>query len=196
MEIKADHVLDAKGIACPMPIVKTKKYLGNMDPGEVVEIQATDKGSTSDIEAWAKNTGEQYLGTVEEDDMLKHYLRKSNPQKTKEPDEYPHVNSPEALREKIDQNEPITVLDVREPAEHAFGHIPGSVSIPFGELDERSDELQSDDRIHVICRTGKRSDFAARMLSEKGFNHVTKVAPGMNEWKGQIEKYEGGNDDE
>lgn len=52
--MKATIVLDAKGLACPMPIVKTKKRMKDLKAGEVLEIQATDKGSTADLEAWAK----------------------------------------------------------------------------------------------------------------------------------------------
>lgn len=196
MEIKADHVLDAKGVACPMPIVKTKKYLKDVEPGKVVEVQATDKGSTADLESWAKSTGEQYLGTVEADDILKHYIRKSEPEETKEPEEYPHVQSGETLQKKVEDNEDITVLDVREPAEYVFGHIPGAKSIPLGEIDDRANELASDNDIYVICRTGKRSDFASQKLSEKGFENVIKVVPGMAEWNGPIEKYEGGHEHE
>ncbi|MBD4937798.1 hypothetical protein GUF79_17260, partial [Xanthomonas citri pv. citri] len=53
--MKATIVLDAKGLACPMPIVKTKKRMKDLKAGEVLEIHATDKGSTADLEAWAKS---------------------------------------------------------------------------------------------------------------------------------------------
>lgn len=66
MEVTVNRILDAKGLACPMPIVKTKKEMSNLEAGQVMEIQATDKGSTADIKAWATSTGHQYLGTVEE----------------------------------------------------------------------------------------------------------------------------------
>ncbi|UOR12090.1 sulfurtransferase TusA family protein [Halobacillus amylolyticus] len=196
MDIKANHVLDAKGLACPMPIVKTKKTLNDLEPGQVIEVQATDKGSTADIQAWAKSTGEQYLGTVEEGDVLKHYLRKSDPEETKEPTKHPYVTSLEELKEKINGEEKMTILDVREPAEYAFGHIQGAKSTPLGDLDEHINDLHQEDDIHVICRTGNRSDFAAQRLSEQGFKNVKNVTPGMTEWDGPVEKHEGGNEDE
>lgn len=65
--MKATIVLDAKGLACPMPIVKTKKRMKDLKAGEVLEIHATDKGSTADLEAWAKSTGHEYLGTEAEE---------------------------------------------------------------------------------------------------------------------------------
>ncbi|MFP7225534.1 sulfurtransferase TusA family protein, partial [Priestia filamentosa] len=43
--VKADVMLDAKGLACPMPIVRTKKKMDELKPGQVLEVQATDKGS-------------------------------------------------------------------------------------------------------------------------------------------------------
>ncbi|HET7616497.1 MAG TPA: sulfurtransferase TusA family protein [Bacillales bacterium] len=196
MDIKVNHVLDAKGLACPMPIVKTKKSLDDLAAGQVIEVQATDKGSTADIQAWAKSTGHQYLGTTEDEDVLKHYLRKSNPDETKEPTQYPHTANLDELREIIAGDESVTVLDVREPAEYAFGHIPGSKTIPLGELEERSDELNKDDEIYVICRTGNRSDLAAANLSAKGFQNVKNVIPGMAEWNGPVEKNEGGSKNE
>lgn len=84
MNIKTDRVLDAKGLACPMPIVKTKKAMNELEPGQVIEVQATDKGSLADIQAWAKGSGHQYLGTTEDRDILKHYLRKASNSDIKE----------------------------------------------------------------------------------------------------------------
>lgn len=196
MAIKANHVLDAIGLACPMPIVKTKKALGHLEPGQVLEVQATDKGSTADIQAWAKSTGEQYLGTVEDGDVLKHYLRKSDPKETKEPTKYSQVVSLESLKKKLNGEVKVTILDVREPAEYAFGHIPGAKSVPLGELDEHLKDLRQDEDIYVVCRTGHRSDFAAQKLSEKGFKNVKNVVPGMAKWDGPIEKNEGGTKNE
>lgn len=46
MSIKVDMSLDCKGLACPMPIVKTKKAMEGLASGQVIEIEATDKGST------------------------------------------------------------------------------------------------------------------------------------------------------
>src|SRR5699024_1315250 len=84
MEIVANDVLDAKRLACPMPIVKTKKAIKNINPGEVMEVQATDKGSKADLKAWAESTGHQYLGTIEQGETLKHYVRKARESETKE----------------------------------------------------------------------------------------------------------------
>lgn len=187
-EIKANQTLDCKGLACPMPIVRTKKAMDQLEAGQVIEVQATDKGSLADIQGWAKNTGHQYLGTVAEGDVLKHYLRKSSPNEVREEKKHPLVVSTEELQRKLASGEKVTILDVREPAEYAFTRIPGAVSIPLGELESRIRELNPNEEIHVICRTGNRSDLACQMLAEKGFTNVKNVEQGMSGWTGPTEK--------
>ncbi|MGP0580418.1 sulfurtransferase TusA family protein [Paenibacillus peoriae] len=187
-EIKVDQTLDCKGLACPMPIVRTKKAMDQLDAGQVIEVQATDKGSLADIQGWAKNTGHHYLGTVEEGDVLKHYVRKASATETKEEKKHPHVISNDELKKKLADNEKITVLDVREPAEYAFNRIASAISIPLGELEGRIQELNQEEDIYVVCRTGSRSDLACQLLTEKGFKQVKNVEPGMTGWTGPTEK--------
>ncbi|WP_257988115.1 MULTISPECIES: sulfurtransferase TusA family protein [Bacillus] len=182
--IKADMMLDAKGLACPMPIVKTKKAINQLEAGLVLEVQATDKGSKADLRAWAESAGHQYLGTIEEGEMLKHYLRKSSGEETSHEAKHPIVAHNEELMKKLQADAVIVVVDVRETAEYAFNHIPEAISIPLGDLESRLDELNKDDEIYVVCRTGSRSDFAAQKLTEKGFKKVVNVVPGMSKWTG------------
>lgn len=184
--IQVNMTVDAKGLSCPMPIVKTKKAMNELAPGQVLEVQATDKGSKADIKAWAESTGHQYLGTVEEGNVLKHYIRKASENEAKEEAKFPHVISNEELVAKL-SDPAVTILDVREPAEYAFGHIPRAISIPLGELEARMNELEKEKTIYVICRTGSRSDLAAQKLAEKGFTNVWNVVPGMSQWNGAIE---------
>lgn len=190
MTILADKICDAKGLACPMPIVRTKKAMEEINPGQVLEVLATDKGSLADIQGWARNTGHQYLGTKEEGEVLKHYLRKADPNETKEETKYPHTTTNAELQNKIEVGENIHILDVREPAEYAFNRVPKAKNIPLGELESRMGELNQDEELYVICRTGNRSDFAAQWLTEKGFKQVKNVIPGMCEWTGPTEKDE------
>jgi len=182
--IKVNVTLDAKGLSCPMPIVKTKKTMNTLEAGQVLQVQATDRGSKADIRAWANSSGHQYLGTIEEGDVLKHYLRKSSNDGSIEK-KHPHAISNEELKKKLDANENIVVLDVREAAEYAFNHIPNAVSIPLGEIEERLGELNKEDEIFVVCRTGNRSDLAAQKLVAKGFSHVINVVTGMSDWTGK-----------
>ncbi len=188
MNIQVDEILDAKGLACPMPIVRTKKAMTNLEAGQVIEVQATDKGSTTDMKAWAESTGHQYLGTVEEAGVLTHYLRKASDAETKQETKHEDVEQLIDLQSKIEAGENLTILDVREPAEFAFGHIPNAINIPLGDLEERMKELDKDNELHVICRTGNRSDLAAQKLTEKGFPNVKNVIPGMSTWEGPTDK--------
>ncbi|WP_243356459.1 sulfurtransferase TusA family protein [Bacillus litorisediminis] len=183
--VKTDFILDAKGLACPMPIVRTKKAINSLEAGQVIEVQATDKGSKADIQAWAKSSGHQYLGTLEVGDVLKHYIRKASESEEKAERKHPNVTSNDELEKKLETDENIVVLDVRETAEYAFNHIPNAISIPLGELDNRLNELNKEKEIYVVCRTGNRSDFAAQKLSEHGFTKVYNVIPGMSEWTGR-----------
>ncbi|MED3623526.1 hypothetical protein G4Z05_15310 [Bacillus thermocopriae] len=184
--LKTDFVLDAKGLSCPMPIVKTKKVMNELQAGQVIEVQATDKGSKADLQAWANSAGHQYLGTIDEGEVFKHYLRKSSNEGFIER-KHPRVASNEELETKLEMNEKIVVLDVREEAEYAFCHIPNAISIPLGELEARLSELNKEDKIYVVCRTGNRSDLAAQKLAEKGFVDVINVVPGMSAWTGKTD---------
>ncbi|MEY2193202.1 sulfurtransferase TusA family protein [Neobacillus sp. BF23-41] len=185
--IQTNIVLDAKGFACPMPIVKTKKAMNSLEDGQVIEVQATDKGSTADMKAWANSTGNQYLGTIEEGQVLKHYIRKAGTEE-KEEKKHPVVISNDELLKVLEEKKNIIVLDVRESAEYAFNHIPYAKSAPLGELDNYLNQFDKETEIYVVCRTGNRSDLAAQKLASAGFTQVKNVVPGMSEWNGVTEK--------
>ncbi|WP_407269969.1 sulfurtransferase TusA family protein [Radiobacillus sp. PE A8.2] len=69
-------VLDAKGLACPMPIVKTKKAINELQSGQILEIHATDQGAKSDLTAWAKSGGHELINNTEENDVFKFWIKK------------------------------------------------------------------------------------------------------------------------
>jgi tRNA 2-thiouridine synthesizing protein A len=72
-----DKVLDAKGLACPMPIVKTKKAMNDLESGQVLEIHATDKGAKNDLAAWAKSGGHELLKYEDDQDIMKFWIKKA-----------------------------------------------------------------------------------------------------------------------
>jgi tRNA 2-thiouridine synthesizing protein A len=74
--VKPDQTLDVRGMGCPMPLLKAKKAVETIGPGQVLEVLGTDPGSKSDFAAWAGKTGHEYLGHTEHADHFKHYLRK------------------------------------------------------------------------------------------------------------------------
>lgn len=73
----ADQMLDAKGLNCPLPILKAKKALKGMGAGEVLEIQATDPGSVADFAAFCKQTGNELLSQSNEGDVYKFEIKRA-----------------------------------------------------------------------------------------------------------------------
>jgi len=74
--VKADDTLDCYGLLCPMPIIQTAKKIKELKIGDILEIQATDEGIKEDMPAWCRQTGQEYLGSEQEDDIIKVYVRK------------------------------------------------------------------------------------------------------------------------
>lgn len=73
------------------------------------------------------------------------------------------------------------VLDVREDYEFEAGHVPGATHIPMAELPERFEELDPDEDVYVICRTGGRSAQASLWLTAQGYTAIN-VAGGSGAW--------------
>ena len=71
-----DRELDARGLSCPLPILKTKKSLNELVSGQVLKILATDPGSVKDMEAFSNQTGHPLLSAVEENKAFVFYLKK------------------------------------------------------------------------------------------------------------------------
>lgn len=74
--MKSDQLLDATGLACPMPIVKTKKAIDTLASGQVLEVRATDKGAQSDLAAWARSTGHELLQSTENNGVYAFWIKK------------------------------------------------------------------------------------------------------------------------
>lgn len=72
-----DHELDASGLNCPLPILRAKKALGDMDSGKTLLIISTDPGSVKDFEAFAKQTGNALLSSGEEGGKFKFVMQKA-----------------------------------------------------------------------------------------------------------------------
>ena len=78
-EFDIAETLDVKGASCPMPVVKTKQAIDDLEAGSVLEVLSTDSGSMSDIDGWAAGTdGVELLEQVEDGDVYKHYVEKTN----------------------------------------------------------------------------------------------------------------------
>lgn len=94
---------------------------------------------------------------------------------------------PDDVLKRLEGPEPPLVVDVREPAEHAQGHIPGCVLMPLGSLPQRLHELPKDRELVMVCRSGGRSAMATQMANQAGLKAVN-MAGGMMAWRGPIER--------
>ena len=72
----AHKELDARGLNCPLPILKAKKALSEMVSGEVLKVVATDPGSMRDFQAFARQTGNELVEQVTGEKEFVHYLRR------------------------------------------------------------------------------------------------------------------------
>lgn len=73
---KIDMELDARGLLCPMPVVKTAKAMKELAGGATLKLLATDRGSLTDIPAWCETTGNELTEQHEEDGLLVFLIRK------------------------------------------------------------------------------------------------------------------------
>ncbi|MFP6748522.1 MAG: sulfurtransferase TusA family protein [Alphaproteobacteria bacterium] len=73
----ADQQLDAKGLSCPLPILRAKKAIKGMDTGAILEIEATDPGAVKDFEAFCRVTGNDLLESTEDDGVYKFLIKKT-----------------------------------------------------------------------------------------------------------------------
>ena len=74
-----DHVdahVDARGLSCPLPILRAKKALATLQSGQVLRVEATDSGSKQDFSAFARQTGNALLAQVDDGDVTVFYLRR------------------------------------------------------------------------------------------------------------------------
>lgn len=73
---EADHSLDAKGLSCPLPILKARKALNSMAAGEALQVEATDAGSVADFAAFCRTTGNELLESSQNDGVYSFLIRK------------------------------------------------------------------------------------------------------------------------
>jgi tRNA 2-thiouridine synthesizing protein A len=71
-------IVDAKGLACPLPIVKAKKGIDSLEPGQIMELQTTDKGSMKDFQAWVSQTKHELIEAKEENGVFIFTVRKGS----------------------------------------------------------------------------------------------------------------------
>lgn len=75
-DITPDASLDCRGLNCPMPLLKTKKALKKLKPGQILEILGTDPGSKNDFPDFAERQGNEFMGLVDVDNHTRYYIKK------------------------------------------------------------------------------------------------------------------------
>lgn len=88
------------------------------------------------------------------------------------------------LQQKIESGEPVQLVDVREDEEVAAGMVPDAKHIVLGTLPERIAEIDGTQPVHVICRSGRRSEMACEFLESNGIKAIN-VEGGMLNWNGE-----------
>ena len=76
-EYTPEKTLDARGLQCPMPVVKTSQEIKGISVGGVLKVLATDPGSMADISAWCKSTGNELLKMEKGDGVFTFYIRRA-----------------------------------------------------------------------------------------------------------------------
>ena len=76
MNMEFDKELDARGLNCPLPILKAKKALAEMTTGQILRVMATDPGSVRDFQAFARQTGNELVGQSENDKEFTFFMKR------------------------------------------------------------------------------------------------------------------------
>jgi tRNA 2-thiouridine synthesizing protein A len=75
--IEVSNTVDARGSACPGPLLEAKKGIGKVRVGEILEIYSSDAGTLKDIPVWAKKVGHEYLGTLKADGYDRLFVKRN-----------------------------------------------------------------------------------------------------------------------
>ncbi len=75
-DLKADRVVDARGVACPGPLLEAKRAMTAVPMHGVMEVLSSDEGTNTDIPLWAKKVGHEYLGTIAEAGVWRIFVRR------------------------------------------------------------------------------------------------------------------------
>lgn len=74
--LKIDKAVDARGTACPGPLLEAKRAIASVPMEGILEVLSSDKGTTEDIPLWANKVGHEYLGNIEEPGCWRIYVRR------------------------------------------------------------------------------------------------------------------------
>jgi TusA-related sulfurtransferase len=75
--VKADKVMDLKGLPCPMPVVKVSKGIKEIEVGQILEAMSTDPGSLMDFPSWARTSGNEIVKTEQYGDVIRFFIKRN-----------------------------------------------------------------------------------------------------------------------
>ncbi|WP_077621815.1 rhodanese-like domain-containing protein [Sediminibacillus massiliensis] len=90
------------------------------------------------------------------------------------------------VEQLLKDNKNVNIIDVREDEEVATGKIPGSRHIRLGTIEDHKDELDKTEEYIFVCRSGRRSERAAKYFEDQGYK-VSNMTGGMLAWEGEVE---------
>jgi tRNA 2-thiouridine synthesizing protein A len=76
-DLKVDNLVDARGTACPGPLLEAKRGMTSVPMGGIMEVLSSDKGTTEDIPLWANKVGHEYLGKIEESGYWRIFVKRN-----------------------------------------------------------------------------------------------------------------------
>lgn len=105
-----------------------------------------------------------------------------------QPAEIPEI-TPTELQERLENGDAPLLVDVREAFERRIADLPdhGQLRIPTGEFMQRVDEIDRGREVVLYCRSGSRSEWAARILFQKGFDSVLNLKGGVLGWREEVD---------
>lgn len=98
----------------------------------------------------------------------------------------PEITSQE-LKQKLDENQSVFLLDVREQSEYDIVHLEGAKLIPLNTLPHNIDNLPTDQEIVVYCHYGQRSFYATAYLQQNGYAEAKNLIGGIDQWAAEID---------
>ncbi len=95
--------------------------------------------------------------------------------------------SPQELRQKLDENRAVFLLDIREQSEYDFVHLEGVRLVPLNTLPQHLGSIPSDKEIVVYCHHGQRSLYVTAYLHQNGYTDVKNLTSGIDQWAAEID---------
>lgn len=181
---------------CLFPMSPTKEAIPNCSQGGVLGVLPGMLGviQAAEVLKWILGLGDLLIGRLLSADVAtmtfkEYHLTRDPACLMCQPQEEctmkkssPMQISPAELHQKMQSGEPIVLIDVRSPEEHAAHNI-GGLLIPLSDLAHRACELNPDDDIILYCHAGQRSLYAADILNSLNFKSVKSLAGGLKSWE-------------